>query len=172
MTEPVFDTLEFRHVCSQFPTGVTAVTAITLDGSVAALTVNSFTSVSLEPAQVLFCLATSSSSYSILMACDRIAIHILRQDQEDVARRFATSGLSGEDKLAGLAWTPGPGGVPLLPDSAAVLAGRPGQVITSGDHVIVMVEVDHIEHKPSHQPALAFYRGRFTLPAIGVGASD
>jgi flavin reductase (DIM6/NTAB) family NADH-FMN oxidoreductase RutF len=163
-TQPIFDSAEFRQVCGHFPTGVTAVTAITPEGTTAALTVNSFTSVSLEPPQVLFCLAASSSSFETLMAAHRVAVHILRQDQEDVARRFATSGLTGADKLAGIAWTPGPGGVPLLPDPTAVLSGRIGQRLTSGDHVIVLVEVDHVEHKPSPLPALSFYRGRFVSP--------
>jgi flavin reductase (DIM6/NTAB) family NADH-FMN oxidoreductase RutF len=164
MTEPLFDSSEFRQVCGHFPTGVTAVTALGPDGEVAALTVNSFTSVSLEPAQVLFCVGTSSSSGPVLAVAERVAVHILRQDQEDVARRFATSGLTGADKLSGIAWTPGPGGVPILPDTTAVLAGRVGQRITSGDHVIVLVEVDHVEHKPSPLPALSFYRGRFVSP--------
>lgn len=63
MTEPLFDSAEFRKVCGHFPTGVTAVTAVTPDGTLAALTVNSFTSVSLDPPKVLFCVATSSSSF-------------------------------------------------------------------------------------------------------------
>lgn len=169
MTQPLFDTAEFRQVCGHFPTGVTAVTAVAPDGRVAALTVNSFTSVSLDPAKVLFCLATTSSSFPVLSVAERVAIHILRQDQEDVARRFATSGLTGEDKVAGIAWTAGPGGVPLLPDTCAILVGTPDQVITSGDHVIVLVDVDHVEHKPSRVPALSFYRGRFASP-VGPGA--
>jgi flavin reductase (DIM6/NTAB) family NADH-FMN oxidoreductase RutF len=166
MTEPLFDTLEFRQVCSQFPTGVTAVTALAADGQTAALTVNSFTSVSLDPPQVLFCIAKTSSSFDVLMAAERIAIHILRQDQEEVARRFATSGLSGPEKLDGLSWTHGPGGVPVLSGSAAVLAGAPGVRVESGDHVILLVDVDHVQHKPSHLPALSFYRGRFTVPTL------
>lgn len=171
MTQPLFDSAEFRQVCGHFPTGVTAVTAIAPDGRVAALTVNSFTSVSLEPAKVLFCVATSSSSFPVLSVAERIAIHILRQDQEDVARRFATSGLTGEDKIDGIAWTPGPDGVPLLPDTCAVLAGRTDRAITSGDHVIVLVDVDHVEHKPSPIPALSFYRGRFASP-VGPGTGE
>ncbi|CAM3265305.1 flavin reductase family protein [Nocardioides dubius] len=161
MTEPIFDTREFRNACGQFPTGVTAVTASTADGRVAALTVNSFTSVSLDPPQVLFCLATSSSSYDILEAADRIAVHILSEDQEEVARRFATSGLSGEKKLEGTDWSTGPGGVPELAGTAATLIGAPGERILSGDHVIILVDVDHVRHKESVGGSLGFYQGRF-----------
>ncbi|MEU5877814.1 flavin reductase family protein [Spirillospora sp. NPDC047279] len=167
-TEPLFDSTRFRRVCGQFPTGVTAVTARTPDGRVAALTVNSFTSVSLDPAKVLFCLADSSSSFPTLMEAERIAIHILSRDQEDVARRFATSGLTGEERLDGVGWTPGPGGVPLLPETPAILAGVPGEIILSGDHVIILVTVDHVHLKPSDTPALSFYQGRFTTPVVAA----
>jgi flavin reductase (DIM6/NTAB) family NADH-FMN oxidoreductase RutF len=159
-----FDSGDFRKVCGHFPTGVTAVTAVTADGGVAALTVNSFTSVSLHPPKVLFCVATSSSSFRVLADASRIAIHILSQDQEDVARRFATSGLSGADKLRGVAWVPGPDGVPLLQRTPAVLAGRRDEVITSGDHVIILLDVDHVLLTPTEVPALSFYRGRFVSP--------
>ncbi|WP_165966561.1 flavin reductase family protein [Actinomadura sp. 7K507] len=165
MTEPLFDSDQFRRVCGHFPTGVTAVTAVAPGGRLAALTVNSFTSVSLDPAKVLFCLANSSSSFPTLMDAERIAIHILSRDQEDVARRFATSGLTGERRLEGVGWTPGPDGVPLLPETPAVLAGHPGEIITSGDHAIILVAVDHVHLKPSDTPALSFYQGRFTTPA-------
>ncbi|MGB0099012.1 MAG: flavin reductase family protein [Nocardioides sp.] len=168
MIQPLFDSAEFRQVCGQFPTGVTAVTAVAPDGRLAALTVNSFTSVSLDPAKVLFCLATTSSSFHVLSEAERIAIHILREDQEDIARRFATSGLTGEDKVSGIAWEEGPDGVPLLPDCCAVLAGKPDQIITSGDHVIILIDVDHAEHKTSPLPALSFYRGRFASPVATV----
>lgn len=167
-TEPLFDTGVFRQVCGHFPTGVTAVTARTADGRVAALTVNSFTSVSLEPAKVLFCLATTSSSIAVLQAAERIAIHILGADQEDIARRFAISGMTGAEKLDGIGWTPGPEGVPLIPGTPAVLAGRTDRTITSGDHVIFLVDVDHAGLKEISVPALSFYRGRFAAPVPEV----
>ncbi|MEC9051034.1 MAG: flavin reductase family protein [Actinomycetota bacterium] len=169
-TEPLFDSQEFRQVCGHFPTGVTAVTALGEDGTLAALTVNSFTSVSLEPAKVLFCLATTSSSFPVLSRARRIAIHILGQDQEDIARRFATSGLAGSDKLGGVAWAPGPGGVPILPETPAVLAGTLDEVITSGDHVIILIDVDHVHRKTTDVPALSFYRGRFAAPVTVLGS--
>lgn len=168
MTEPVLDAGTFRAVCSQFPTGVTAITAITADGSLAALTVNSFTSVSLDPPKVLFCVGVSASSYPVIMRAERIAVHILLNDQQDVARLFATSGLSGADKLSSLDWRPGPGGVPILSGSAAVLVGRTDEILTSGDHVIVLLDIDHLEHKATTQSALSFYRGRFTAPLESV----
>ncbi|WP_232676204.1 flavin reductase family protein [Nocardioides sp. R-C-SC26] len=164
MTEPLFDTAQFRAVCSQFPTGVTAVTAIDADGECAALTVNSFTSVSLEPAQVLFCIGTSASSYPLISRATRVAVHVLRQDQEEIARRFATSGVTAAEKLAGVSWSAGPGGVPVLPDTSATLLGTVGDRIHSGDHVIVLLDVDHVDLKPSPLSALAFYQGRFAAP--------
>lgn len=167
-TEPLFDSATFRQVCGHFPTGVTAVTASTATGAVAAMTVNSFTSVSLEPPKVLFCVTSTSSSFDVLMQAERIAIHILSKNQEDVARRFATSGLSGAEKLQGVSWVAGPDGVPLLPGTPAVLAGRRDEVITSGDHVIVLLDIDHVHVKPTSTPALSFYRGQFVTVSTGT----
>ncbi|WP_423836144.1 flavin reductase family protein [Streptomyces cathayae] len=103
----------------------------------------------MEPAKVLFCLATASSSFAVLKNARRIAIHILAQDQEDIARRCATSGLTGADKLEGVAWTAGPDGVPLIPGTSAILTGTTDELITSGDHVIILIDVDHVHLKPS-----------------------
>ena len=90
---------------------------------------------------------------------DRIAIHILGQDQQDIARRFATSGLSGAEQLDGVSWVPGPDGVPLLPDTPAILAGRRDEVITSGDHVIILLDVDQVHLKPTDVPGAVVLPG-------------
>ena len=63
-----------------------------------------------------------------------------------------------------MSWAPGPDGVPLLPGTPAILAGVRDDVITSGDHVIVLLDVDHVHLKPTKVPALSFYRGRFVAP--------
>lgn len=164
MSETSFDARAFRQACGQFPTGVTAITAVTAEGELAAFTANSFTSVSLEPAKVLFCLITTSSSFEAVASSERIAIHILGQDQEDAARRLATSGLTGAQRLEGVDWQAGPGGVPVIADCPAVLSGPIDEAILSGDHTIFIVDVDHLELADEDVPAITFYKGRFSTP--------
>lgn len=162
--QTMFDSRTFRQACGQFPTGVTAITAVTATGEYAALTANSFTSVSLDPAKVLFCLITTSSSFSVLRDAQRIAVHILGHEQEDTARRLATSGLTGAERLEGVDWTAGPDGVPVLADCPAILSGRTDEIIVSGDHSIFILDIDHLAVTEEEIPAITFYRGRFSTP--------
>src|SRR6185312_5282820 len=90
-----------------------AVVVITAPGEPpAGFTATSFTSVSLDPPLVSFCLAKTASAWPAVEAASTIAVHVLTQEQEHVARTFATRGI---DRFAVHgAWHPGPDGVPLL----------------------------------------------------------
>lgn len=161
---------EFREACSQFATGVTAVTAVDASGTVAALAVNSFTSVSLDPAQVLVCVGLGTSSYPVLSRAERLAVHVLAAGQGELAMRLATSGLSGEERLAGVPWTAGEGGEPLLPGAASCLAGTITQRVPSGDHLIFIIDVDHVENGDAASGALTYHRGAFSVIPASNGA--
>ena len=80
----------FRQVMGQFTTGVTVVTARSQDG-LAGLTVNSFTSVSLEPPLILICVDLFSTALPFIRASGSFAVNILTSEQEDLSRCFATT---------------------------------------------------------------------------------
>lgn len=157
----VIDVKEFRNACGQFMTGVNAVTAIDQESVPAALVVNSFTSVSLDPPLVLVCIDRDTNSYQVMSTATRYAVHVLAADQESVSRRFTRSDLSGSEKLDGVSWSPGLGGVPLLSDYIArfecrVIAGYDG-----GDHVIYLGEVERMEMGDADRQALGYFRGSY-----------
>src|SRR5882724_12083585 len=77
-----------RQVCGLFVTGVTVIT-VGVDGHATGTTVNSFTSVSLEPPLVLFCLHAQSRLHALLEQSGNFAVNFLAGKQESVARRFA-----------------------------------------------------------------------------------
>ncbi len=104
----------------------------------AGFTATSFTSVSLHPPLVSFCLARSSSSWPTVARAEHVAVHLLGEDQHHVARTFATSGIDRFAAHAG--WQPGPYGVPLLDEPVAWLVCRVAQRVTAGDHTIVLAE--------------------------------
>jgi len=155
------ETASFREVCGHFPTGVTAITAVAPNGELAALTANSFTSVSLEPPLVLVCVGHRVSSAPVMASASQVAIHVLGSEHEQVARRLATSGLSGEERLQGVDWEAGEQGVPLLADCVTRLAGPVVDRVDAGDHLIVIVEAAVAEIVQQEAPALLFYRGAF-----------
>jgi flavin reductase (DIM6/NTAB) family NADH-FMN oxidoreductase RutF len=102
----------------------------------AGFTATSFTSVSLRPPLVSFCLDRKASSWPAVARAQTVAVHVLSDRQERVARTFATSGI---DRFATHAdWYTGPDGVPLLGGVAAHLVCRVAQRVPAGDHCIVL----------------------------------
>jgi flavin reductase (DIM6/NTAB) family NADH-FMN oxidoreductase RutF len=115
----------------------TAVTVVTVPGP-AGFTATSFTSASLEPALVSFYLSSTASTAATVRAAESFAVHLLGSDQEELARGFARSGV---DRFAGVDWTPGTGGVPLLSGVPAWLTARTVHVHDVGDHFLVVGQV-------------------------------
>lgn len=95
----------FRRACGLYPTGVAVVTA-SHGGARLGMTVNSFTSVSLDPPLVSWSLRSASRARPLLEAADGFAVNILAEDQHHLAERFARSAGDPFDEL-GLDHAPG-----------------------------------------------------------------
>jgi flavin reductase (DIM6/NTAB) family NADH-FMN oxidoreductase RutF len=104
----------------------------------AGFTATSFTSVSLRPPLVSFCLARSSSTWATIAGAAHVAVHLLGEDQQEIARTFATSGIDRFAAHSG--WRPGPFGVPLLTEPVTWLLCRVTERVPAGDHTIVLAE--------------------------------
>lgn len=154
------DSLEiahFKEVLGRFVTGVVVVAASSLDGPVG-FTCQTFGSLSLEPMLVSFAATAAGASWTRVRSSSTLGLSILASDQESLARVFAQS---GADKFAGVTWTPGPGGSPLLYGALAHLEGQIVDVTRHGDHDIVVVAVTYA-HNHAGEP-LVYYRGGFGL---------
>ena len=151
------DSGQFREVMGRFPTGV-AVVSTRADGSALwGLTVNSFTSVSLEPPLILVCIHRRAAAHDKLIAADTFAISMLAEDQADVAKRFAEE--PAETRFEGVAWRNASDGSPLLDGAAAWLECVTSRVMPGGDHSIMLGRV--IASGSSDCGALLFLRGDF-----------
>lgn len=154
MTEVDGPTL--RRIAGNFPTGVTVVTAVH-DGRPCGLTVNSFASVSLDPPLILVCISRRSRAYRCLEAAGRFAVNVLADDQEGLARLFASL---AEEKFAGLSYRRSPGGSPILDGVHAWLDCEVTERHPGGNtHTIFVARVTTLE-AASGSP-LAFYRGSY-----------
>lgn len=131
------DDRRMRDVCRNFVTGVTVVTSSASDGPVG-VTINSFTSVSLSPPLVLFCIHERSSVRDALAQSGGFAVNILAEDQAGLCRSFARRGTA---KLADVRSRPGATGAPILTDGLAYLDCRVTSQHRGGDHWIVVGEV-------------------------------
>lgn len=125
-----------RDALGRFATGVTVVTAMTPEGPVG-ITANSFASVSLSPALVLWSPAKVSSRFAVFEAAEHFAIHVMGADQRDLAAHFVRHGYD----FAGIDWAEGPGRAPLIGGTLARFACARRAAHDAGDHVIVVGEV-------------------------------
>jgi 3-hydroxy-9,10-secoandrosta-1,3,5(10)-triene-9,17-dione monooxygenase reductase component len=149
------DVARFKEVLGHFATGVAVVTATTPDGPVG-FTCQTFGALSLEPTLISFSAVTASNSWPKARDVGVVGVNILSSEQEAIARVF---GRSGDDKFAGIGWTPGPNGAPLIDDALAHLEGRIEFVTTQGDHDIVVMAAQYV--LSHHGAPLIFYRGGF-----------
>lgn len=145
-----------REVMRVYPTGVTVVAGSAADGSPYGLTVNSFTSVSLDPPLVLVCIGHSSTSHARLVTAPAFTINVLAADQEQVAQRFASE--PSEGRFDDLEWEPASSGAPILSGTAAWLECSAYEVVGGGDHSILVGRVER--SSVTERPALLFHRGR------------
>jgi flavin-dependent trigonelline monooxygenase, reductase component len=144
-----------RTVMSRFPTGVTIVATTEADGTPIGLTVNSFTSVSLEPPLVLVCINRSANTHDRLIEAASFTVSILSAGQADLAARFAKR--PSEGRFEGVEWSMAPSGHPVLAESAAWLDCAIHQVIGAGSHSVVLAEA--VAVGLGHDAPLLFHRG-------------
>ena len=157
----MLDAPAFRQVMKAFPTGVTVVTALGDGGRPVGLTVNSFTSVSLDPPLVLVCLDRNSASHDQVIAARTFVVNILAADQGSLAVRFAADPAGG--RFNGVGWWAGPGGVPVLAGVAAWLFCTLDDVHSAGDHSILVAGAS--DGARGAGEALAFYLGSYGAAA-------
>jgi 3-hydroxy-9,10-secoandrosta-1,3,5(10)-triene-9,17-dione monooxygenase reductase component len=160
------DGVDFRRVMGQFATGVTIITAMDGDEP-AGVAANSFTSVSLDPPLVLFCVGRTSTTWPRIERARKFAVNILGDHQEDVSRLFATK---GADRFGETDWHVGVGGSPVLHDVIAYVDCEFWQEYDGGDHIIVVGKVLDLGVDHDAGP-LVFYQGeygRFAGPEEGT----
>jgi flavin reductase (DIM6/NTAB) family NADH-FMN oxidoreductase RutF len=148
---------DFRAVCSSFVTGVTVVTARSA-GGVHGSTVNSFTSLSTSPPQIIVCLARTTATLGHVLASGKLAVNILSHDQEQVARVFASK---ESDKLGRVDWSTGTNGAPLISGSMASLECTVTDVQEQSTHMLIVCQVTRAVHEPAAAP-LVFFRSAMT----------
>ncbi|HEY3764766.1 MAG TPA: flavin reductase family protein [Gaiellales bacterium] len=146
--------LDFREVVGAFATGVTVVTS-RVGESHAGMTLNSFTSVSLDPLMVLVSLAHGTRTLEMVTRSKRYAVNVLHRRQRDVALAFAKRGAP---------FPPGftivdPAGYVAVMHALAILRCEVVATHAAGDHDLVVGEV--VDFEGSGGEPLIFHRGAF-----------
>jgi 3-hydroxy-9,10-secoandrosta-1,3,5(10)-triene-9,17-dione monooxygenase reductase component len=149
------DGRSLRTVCGMFVTGVTVITSGEA-GNAEGTTVNSFTSVSLDPPLVLFCLHNESRLRAVVRESGKFVVNFLQGQQESIARAFAGKGTA---EIHDVANHPSVTGVPVLSEALAFLSCHVADEFDGGDHTIFVGRVVELGVPRQHQEPLVFFRG-------------
>lgn len=151
------DQRQLRNALGTFATGIAIVTAISQSGEKIGLTINSFNSVSLDPALIVWSLSLNSPRHADLVAAPHFAVNILAADQMDLSNLFA--GRDGE-RFANLETCAGLGGAPLIPGCLAWFECANDIHHEGGDHLIFIGRVERVTLGEAKAP-LIFHGGRY-----------
>ena len=149
-------TRSFRDALGMFATGIAVVTTRAPDGEPIGLTVNSFNSVSLDPALIVWSLARHLPSLPVFEHCEYYAVNVLSADQQHLSQLFATR---SDEKFAGLEFDEGLYGVPLLKGCCARFECRNTARHAGGDHLVFLSEVVRFDRE--ERPPLVYHSGAY-----------
>lgn len=150
------DVKAYRRALGAFATGVCIVTTDDGQGGAIGITVNSFTSVSLEPPLVLWCLDDASDRRDPFVVTERFAINILGAEEAALSDRFArgTEYRLGPEELDPASRNP-----PRLKHALSRLDCSVRQRIQLGDHLVIIGEVT--AYDAGEGDGLLYFRGRY-----------
>ncbi len=156
------DSRAFRQTVGQFATGVTIV-AVEIDGTIRAMTANSFTGLSLDPPLVLFCIGRHTKMGEAIQGATGFSVNILRQEQQDLSTYFAGGWTHATPPpFSFVSWDGGP----RLEGAASSIGCAVETIIEGGDHWIVIGRVLAL-HRLACATPLLFFGGRYAM----LGAS-
>jgi len=154
----ILDSGSFRRWFGGFATGVTVVTAKHKDGSAIGITINSVTSVSLDPMLVLYCLDRKAHIYPLLRNAKQFAVNILGEKQEEISRHFADYRHHPEPK--GI-WDKPQKNCPVLRHTLGWMICERAAIHKAGDHDIIVGKTIALHRASGNAKPLLYFRGRY-----------
>ncbi len=147
----------FKEAMASLAAGVAVVTGVDPESGPCGMTVTSIASYSAKPPSVIVCVDESTRSYRGMTEGEYFAVHLLSEDQPDVARLFASK---VDDKFEQCESVAGPHGLQLIVGSLATLICRKSFVAKHGDHAIVIGTV--VEGSVEDRQPLVYWRREFS----------
>jgi flavin reductase (DIM6/NTAB) family NADH-FMN oxidoreductase RutF len=151
------DSQAFRTTLGHFATGIAIAGTRDEQGHPVGVTVNSFTSVSLSPPLILFCLDRSAKSHRAFTTSGSFAVSVLAEGQQHLSRGFASSPRELWQQVERIE---AGSGAPIIKDALAWVDCRTEAVHRGGDHDILLGRVLALGHAGDGRPLL-YWRGRY-----------
>lgn len=149
----------FKEICSTYATGVTIITSKDNNKDYG-FTANSFTSVSIDPLLVLFCLNKEAKSNIALKKNSFFNVSILSDDQKDICYQFANNKLSQKERFNKVETTESKNNIKIITNSCSLLECKIREVISAGDHYIYVGECLNGEINQSKLNPLIYHKGK------------
>ena len=124
------------------------------------MTAGSFTSICLEPPLVSFNVTRTSGMYSVIKDASVCAVHILGEEQVDLARWFAKPDLDGVEQLGEVSHRVDDDGVPIMPQTLGVLKAAIVDEHEAGDSSVFIARVTKVERFRDGNPLL-YYKSAY-----------
>jgi flavin reductase (DIM6/NTAB) family NADH-FMN oxidoreductase RutF len=148
----------FKKAMQLWGSGVTVVTTNSEKFGMQGMTVTAFSSVSVNPPQVLVCINESADTGEGIQESQCFAVNVLSSTQQDISNQFA-GGSSQQQRFENTPWTAGITGAPILNDSLMSLECKVIEKIHAGTHWIIIGEVQDSVCREGEP--LLYYRGAY-----------
>jgi flavin reductase (DIM6/NTAB) family NADH-FMN oxidoreductase RutF len=150
---------QLRSAMRAWTSGVTVVTAV-WQGERHGMTVSSFTSISIEPPQIVVSLQTASRTHDAVVGAGAFGVTILAAGQQHISERFADHGVSMDDRLEGLETETMETGAPLIKGGLAYLDCRVVHSIPAGNNTLFIAQVVAVRGD-DHDAPLVYHDRRY-----------
>lgn len=131
---------DFKKALQLWASGVTVVTTRSEKFGVQGMTATSFSSVSVDPPQILVCINNSADTGAGIFESRCFAVNILKSDQQDISNQFA-GGSSQQQRFQNTDWQAGVTSAPILNNSLMSLDCKVVEQVRAGTHWIIIGEV-------------------------------
>ena len=148
---------DFKNALKLWASGVAVVTTKTEKFGIQGMTVTSFTSVSLEPHQILVCINKDAETGEGIFDSGSFAVNVLNINQETVSNQFA-GGATQEARFSNVSWKEGATGLPIFDESLVSIECTIADKILSGTHWVIIGNVEQVNCR-SGEPLLYFNSG-------------
>lgn len=151
----------FKQALKLWASGVTVITSKTEKHGLKGMTATSFTSVSVDPPQILVCINKSADTGDAVLEEKSFVVNVLKSDQQEISNQFA-GGASQEERFANVKWHEGKTGSPVIDDALVSIECKVVQQVLAGTHWVVVGEVQATECR-SGDPLMYYNSGYCSL---------
>jgi flavin reductase (DIM6/NTAB) family NADH-FMN oxidoreductase RutF len=155
----MLETIEFKTCLSKFASGVTVITTCNKENEKVGVTISAFSTLSLSPPLILFCLGKKAFTINEFKECNKFAVCMLAEKQQQISNQFAYS----EDPWQGVESFKGEYGSDIIANCIAYLECEKYQEIDGGDHIIFVGLVLNAKTLSNSAPLIHYQSDYFSL---------